>query len=107
MLTAQGVVLAFLALYVPLVGWRLQRRLGLYLVGLYVLSQVPPLACFFMHCPCTCVSAHQMLVCTTLYFLTPCVSSACCIERIIGCACQQLQHNERSAWFVLAHSPTS
>ena len=35
-------MLAFLALYVPLVGWRLQRRLGLYLVALYVLSQVPP-----------------------------------------------------------------
>ena len=29
---AQGVVLAFLALYVPLVGWRLQRCLGLYLM---------------------------------------------------------------------------
>ena len=39
-------MLAFLALYVPLVGWRLQRRLGLYLVALYVLSQVPSLACF-------------------------------------------------------------
>ena len=42
-MVAQAVVLAFLALYVPLTGWRLQRRLGLYLVGLYVLSQVPPL----------------------------------------------------------------
>ena len=33
---AQGSVLAFLALYVPLVGWRLQRRLGLCLVALHV-----------------------------------------------------------------------
>ena len=33
-------MLAFLALYVPVSGWRLQRRLGLYLVALYILSQV-------------------------------------------------------------------
>lgn len=38
----QAAVLAFLAVYVPLSGWRMERRLGLYLVGLYILSQVPP-----------------------------------------------------------------
>ena len=38
-------MLAFLAVYVPLSGWRMERRLGLYLVGLYILSQVPPV-CF-------------------------------------------------------------
>ncbi len=41
----QAAVLAFLAVYVPLSGWRMDRRLGLYLVGLYILSQVPPV-CF-------------------------------------------------------------
>ncbi len=36
----QAAVLLFVALYVPLAGWRLPRRLGLYLVVLYVFSQV-------------------------------------------------------------------
>ena len=48
---AQAVVLAFLALYVLLTGWRLQRRLGLYLVALYVLSQVPSPHSDFLHAP--------------------------------------------------------
>lgn len=36
----QAAVLLFLALYVPLAGWRLPRRLGIYLSALYVGSQV-------------------------------------------------------------------
>lgn len=59
-MTAQGVVLAFLALYVPLVGWRLRRRLGLYLVALYVLSQVPPLGAYRRVCLLQPPPAHSL-----------------------------------------------
>ena len=76
-------MLAFLAVYVPLSGWRMERRLGLYLVGLYILSQVPPV-CFhklsvaddvilpritaFAHLPVggsqTCLPAHRSYLAT-------------------------------------------